>query len=260
MSTSSCLVIRVAAIGLALATSALLAACGPSPACQGCAQQMSSATIFAASSLKSAFDKIGTEMGRGELHTTFNYAGSQTLASQIAQGAQADVFASADTAHMKTLQDAGLLADPPRVFAHNRLEIAVERGNPKRIHSLADLARSGLVVVLADPSVPAGKYAQQALAKAGVTVRPASLELQVTAVLTKVSLGEADAGIVYVSDIKTSSKVDGVAISDPYNVVADYPIAILKHAQDSNAAFAFEALVLSPTGQSILVADGFEGA
>ena len=245
MSTSSCLLIRVAAIGLALATSALLAACGPSPACQGCAQQMSSATIFAASSLKSAFDKIGTEMGRGELHTTFNYAGSQTLASQIAQGAQADVFASADTARMKTLQDAGLLAGPPRLFAHNRLEIAVERGNPKGIHSLADLA---------------GKYAQQALAKAGVNVKPASLELEVTAVLTKVALGEADAGIVYVSDIVTSGNVDGLAIPDAQNVIADYPIARLNATPNKSGAEAFIAYVLSSQGQAILVRAGFEKA
>ena len=199
-------------------------------------------------------------MGRGELHTTFNYAGSQTLASQIAQGAQADVFASADTAHMKTLQDAGLLADPPRVFAHNRLEIAVERGNPKRIHSLADLARSGLVVVLADPSVPAGKYAQQALAKAGVTVHPASLEPQVTGVISKVALGEADAGIVYVSDIVTSGNVDGIAIPDAQNVIADYPIARLDAAQNKSGADAFITYVLSSQGQAILVGAGFEKA
>jgi len=199
-------------------------------------------------------------MGRGELHTTFNYAGSQTLASQIAQGAQADVFASADTAHMKTLQDAGLLADPPRVFAHNRLEIAVERGNPKGIHSLADLARSGLVVVLADPSVPAGKYAQQALAKAGVTVHPASLEPQVTGVLSKVALGEADAGIVYVSDIVTSGNVDGLAIPDAQNVIADYPIARLNATPNKSGAEAFIAYVLSSQGQAILVRAGFEKA
>ena len=199
-------------------------------------------------------------MGRGELHTTFNYAGSQTLASQIAQGAQADVFASADTARMKTLQDAGLLAGPPRLFAHNRLEIAVERGNPKGIHSLADLARPGLVIVLADPSVPAGKYAQQALAKAGVNVKPASLELEVTAVLTKVALGEADAGIVYVSDIVTSGNVDGIAIPDAQNVIADYPIARLDAAQNKSGAEAFIAYVLSSQGQAILVRAGFEKA
>jgi len=187
----------------------------------------------------------------------FNYAGTQTLTAQLTQGAQADVFASADTAHMTTVQDAGLLAGPPKIFAHNRLEIAVEKGNPKGIHTLADLARPGLVVVLADPSVPAGKYSQQALAKANVTVHPASLEPQVTGVLSKVSLGEADAGIVYVSDIVTSGKVDGVEVPDDDNVVADYSIASLSRR---SAADQFIAFVLSSQGQAILVNAGFEKA
>jgi len=115
------------------------------------------------------------------------------------------------------------------------------------------------VIVLADPSVPAGKYAQQALAKANVTVHPASLEQQVTGVLSKVALGEADAGIVYVSDIVTSGKVDGVAIPDGQNVIADYPIGILKSAQNAAGAKAFVDLVLSGDGQAILKTAGFEG-
>src|SRR5207302_6401091 len=114
--------------------------------------------------------------GTFNMTATFNYAGTQTLTSQLTQGAQADVFASADTAHMTTVQNAGLIAGTSQVFAHNKLEIAVERGNPKGIHSLVDLARPGLVVVLAAPSVPSGGYAQQALANAHVTVHPASLE------------------------------------------------------------------------------------
>jgi len=214
-------------------------------------------TVFAAASLQPAFDKISAQL---HVDATFNYAGTQTLAAQLAQGAEADVFASADKTHMKTLLDAGLIAGAPEVFAHNRLEIAVAKGNPKGIHSLADLARPGLVVVLADPSVPAGKYAQQALAKANVTVHPASLEPQVTAVLSKVALGEADGGIVYVSDIVTSQKVQGVPIPDTQNVVADYPIAALKNAQHNSTADAFIAFVLAPDGQSILKAAGFEPA
>src|SRR5207302_11484345 len=189
-----------------------------------------------------------------------NYAGTQTLTSQLTQGAQGDVFASADTVHMTTLVRAGLIEGTPEVFAHNRLEIAVAKGNPKRIHSLADLARSGLVVVLADPSVPAGKYAQQALAKAGVIVHPASLEPQVTGVISKVALGEADAGIVYVSDIVTSGNVDGIAIPDAQNVIADYPIARLNAAQNMSGADAFITYVLSSQGQAILVGAGFEKA
>ena len=216
--------------------------------------------MFAAASLKPAFDKIGQELQvANEVVTTFNYAGTQTLTSQLTQGAPADVFASADSAHMTTVQNAGLLSAQVKIFAHNKLKIAVAKGNPKGIHSLADLARPGLVVVLADPSVPAGKYAAQALKNAGVTVHPASLEQQVTGVLSKVSLGEADAGIVYVSDIVTSGKVDGVAIPDAQNVVADYPISILKSTTNVAGAGAFVDMVLSAKGQAILKTAGFEG-
>ncbi len=209
-------------------------------------------TVFAAASLQPPFDRIARQ---AQVDARFNYAGTQTLTSQLTQGAQADVFASADSAHMKAVQDAGLLAGSPQIFAHNRLEIAVERGNPKGIHTLADLARPGLVIVLADPSVPAGKYSQEALTKAGVTVHPASLEPQVTGVLTKVALGEADAGIVYVSDIVTSGNVDGVRIPDNQNVVADYLIARLSQRP---AADTFIAFVFSSQGQGILVNSGFE--
>jgi molybdate transport system substrate-binding protein len=217
-------------------------------------------TVFAASSLKPAFDKIGASLlASSGIVTTFSYAGTQTLTSSITQGAPADVFASADVAHMATLQTAGLLSGQSKFFAHNKLEIAVAKGNPKAIHSLADLARSGLVIVLADPSVPAGKYAAQALKNAGVTVHPASLEQQVTGVLSKVALGEADAGIVYVSDIVTSGQVDGVIIPDAQNVIADYPIAILSSTQNRAEAESFVNLVIAAEGQAILTAAGFEG-
>lgn len=217
-------------------------------------------TVFAASSLKPAFDKIGARLlASSNIVTTLSYAGTQTLAGSITQGAPADVFASADVAHMATLQNAGLLSGQSKVFAHNKLEMAVAKGNPKGIHTLADLARSGLVIVLADPSVPAGKYAAQALKNAGVTVHPASLEQQVTGVLSKVALGEADAGIVYVSDIVTSGQVDGVTIPDAQNVVADYPIAILSSTQNRAEAESFINFVVSAEGQAILKASGFEG-
>ncbi|TMF07492.1 MAG: molybdate ABC transporter substrate-binding protein [Chloroflexi bacterium] len=258
MSVWSCLVARALAVLIALFS---LAACiGPHEDCalMACRQRpVGPLTVFAAASLQPAFDKIAAQI---HVDATFNYAGTQTLTAQLTQGAEADVFASADKTQMKTLLDAGLIAGAPEVFAHNRLEIAVAKGNPKGIHSLADLARPGLVVVLADPSVPAGKYAQQALAKANVTVHPASLEPQVTGVLSKVALGEADAGIVYVSDVVTSQKVQGVPIPDSQNVVADYPIAALKNAQHNSNAAAFIAFVLAPDGQSILKAAGFEPA
>ena len=233
----------------------LLAACGGQSG-----PPSSTLTVFAASSLKPAFDQIGEQLhSSNNVVTTFNYAGTQTLTSQLTQGAPGDVFASADTAHMTTVEAAGLLGGPAKIFARNKLEIAVAKGNPKGIHGLSDLARSGLVVVLADPSVPAGKYAAQALKNAGVTVHPASLEQQVTGVLSKVSLGEADAGIVYVSDVVTSGKVDGVVIPDAQNVVADYPIAVLKANQNSLGARLFVELVFDGYGQAVLKGAGFEG-
>jgi molybdate transport system substrate-binding protein len=225
-------------------------------------------TIFFAASLQPAFINIGNRFQASEVKAQghvvnslkFVSAGTQTLTAQLQQGAEADIFASADTAHMTTLQDAGMLRGSPITFAHNKLEIAVAKGNPKHIQTLGDLARAGLVVVLADPSVPAGTYAQQLLTKAHVAVHPASLELQVTSVLSKIALGDADAGIVYVSDITTNAKVSGVAIPDDQNVIADYPIAILKSATNPTAAQAYVDLVLSPEGQAILKSAGFQGA
>ena len=243
----------MSACGSGTTTCAIQTSCGVGP-------PRTTLTVFAASSLQPAFDKIGAKLlSTQNLATTFSYAGTQTLTTQLTQGAPADVFASADVAHMTTIHSAGLLYSQSVLFAHNRLEIAVAKGNPKGVHSLADLARSGLVVVLADPSVPAGKYAAQALAKAGVTVHPASLEQQVTGVLSKVALGEADAGIVYHSDIVSSGQVDGVVIPDTQNVIADYPIAVLMSAQNVAGAVAFVDFVLSTDGQSILTAAGFQG-
>lgn len=222
---------------------------------------MQTVTVFAAASLQASFDRMALRFEAVHNPTpVFSYAGTQTLTAQLTEGAQADVFASADTAHMTTIQSAGLTAGAPQVFAHNILEIAVAPGNPKGIHALSDLSRPGLVVVLADPSVPAGKYAQQALAKAHVTVRPSSLEPQVTGVVSKIALGEADAGIVYETDVQASSKVTGVAIPIDQNVIADYAIAALKNALNPSGASAFIAFVMSDEGRSILKDAGFEVA
>jgi len=252
--------VAILAAGIMTACGSGTTTCAIQTACGVAGPPRTTLTVFAAASLQPAFDKIGAKLlSTQNLATTFSYAGTQTLTTQLTQGAPADVFASADIAHMTTIQSAGLLYSQSVLFAHNRLEIAVAKGNPKGVHSLADLARSGLVVVLADPSVPAGKYAAQALAKAGVTVHPASLEQQVTGVLSKVALGEADAGIVYHSDIVSSGQVDGVVIPDTQNVIADYPIAVLMSAQNVAGAVAFVDFVLSTDGQSILTAAGFQG-
>jgi molybdate transport system substrate-binding protein len=238
----------------------VLAACGASSSTGSAATPPpTSLTVLAAASLKPPFDQVAAQLkSTANLTVTFNYAGTQTLVAQLSQGAEADVFASADVAHMTTVDKAGLLQGPSQVFAHNSLEIAVAKGNPKSIHSLADLARSGLVIVLADRSVPAGNYAQQILTKAGVTVHPASFEQSVSSVLAKVSIGDADAGIVYSSDITTNNRVDGVPIPDDQNIVAEYPIAVLKSASNATGAKTFVDYVLSGDGQAALKAAGFQ--
>lgn len=218
-------------------------------------------TVFAAASLTEAFTELGTafEAMHPETTVTFNVAGSQQLATQIAtDGAPADVFASANQTQMDVVADADLLDGDPVVFARNRLEIVVEPGNPADVTTLEDLGRDDVTVVLAAEEVPAGQYAREALDAAGVTVRPVSLETDVRAVLTKVALGEADAGIVYTSDITAADeRAEGVAIPDEDNVIAAYPIAALRDAPNAAAGRAFVALVRSEEGRRTLDAYGF---
>lgn len=240
--------------------SLLLAACGSAPTPAAAPDPVrGSLTVFAAASLTEAFNRIGAEFTG--LHpgasVQFNFAGSPTLVTQITEGAQADVFASADQPNMDRVTGAGLSTGPPVVFARNRLEIVVEKGNPRHITSLADLARPGLLVVLAGPTVPAGKYAGQALQSAGVRVTPVSEETDVKSVVTKVALGEADAGIVYVTDVRAAgSTVEGITIPDQHNVIASYPAVALKGAASPVAAKAFIDFLLGP-GRSILTSFGF---
>jgi molybdate transport system substrate-binding protein len=189
-----------------------------------------------------------------------SFAGSPTLAHQIEEGAPADVFASADEATMQRLVDGGHVAGPPAVFARNRLAIVVPPGNPKSIRSLADVARPGLVIVLCAPTVPAGRYAREAFAKAGVAVPRASEEADVKAVVTKVRLGEADAGIAYTTDVHAAAgAVDGVALPDAHDVIARYPVAVLREARNRSAAEAFVAFLTSEDGARILARFGFLG-
>lgn len=217
-------------------------------------------TIFAASSLVDAFARIGDEMKKAnpDARFVFNFGSSSTLATQIANGAPADVFASADETNMRTIVDAELAVGVPTAFAGNRLEIAVAAGNPKKIGALADLARADVVLVLAAPTVPAGRYALEALTKAGVTARPVSQEVDVRAVLNKVSLGEADAGIVYVTDVRSAAgRVAGVAIPEEQQVVARYLGAVVKGSKNAPLANRFIDYLVSPDGQSILAQLGF---
>ena len=209
-------------------------------------------TVFAAASLGDAFGAMAKPFADAHdgYAVTFSFAGSQQLVAQLQQGAKADALATADRQTMDAVPAGGRTA--PYVFAGNRLVIAVSRGNPHQIHTLADLARPGLKVVLAAPAVPAGKYARQALTKARVSVSPVSLEDSVEGVVTKVGLGEADAGIVYATDATAGRNVDAVAIPDAQNVLAEYPVTAL-----TPGGRQFVAFLRSTTGQAILRRFGF---
>jgi molybdate transport system substrate-binding protein len=232
-------------------------------ACGGAIQPVApagSVTVFAGSSLTDAFKKAGEQLKVKNPGTdfVFNFGSSSTLATQIIHLAPADVFASADDVNMQKVVDAKLNDGAPAIFLSNRLQIAVAAGNPKQIGGLSDLARPGLIVVLAGPTVPAGRYALEALQKAGVTVRPASQEVDVRAVLNKVVLGEADAGIVYVTDVKSAdARVTGVGIREQHQVIARYPIAVVKDSKNPRLAKAFVDYLLSDEGQRLLADYGF---
>ncbi|HEU4900197.1 MAG TPA: molybdate ABC transporter substrate-binding protein [Actinomycetota bacterium] len=248
--------IRLAA-ALAVAALLLVAGCGDESGGSSGAAAPSEIKVFAAASLTAAFTELGQQYtsANGGTKVTFNFAGSQALATQIQQAAPADVFASADLANMDKVKD---LVGTSQNFASNLLAIVVEEGNPKGVKGLDDLARPDLKVVLAAPDVPAGKYAAEILGKAGVAVKPVSQEDNVKAVVTKVSLGEADAGIVYVTDITAGgAKVEGVDIPREQNVLATYPIATVKASRAPDEAQAFMDLVLSAEGQQVLKQYGF---
>jgi molybdate transport system substrate-binding protein len=231
----------------------------PAGATASTAALSGSITVLAASSLTDAFNQMGTQFKAAHpgVNVTFSFGGSATLAQQVNAGAPGDVLATADTDSMQTAVTAGNVSSPV-TFAHNLLEIIVAKGNPKGIQSLADLAKPGLIVVLCAATQPCGKYGAQALSTAGVNVTPASLEPNVSGVVTKVTTGEADAGIVYVTDVKTAGdKAAGVTIPSNQNVQATYPIATLKQPQNPTLASAFVDFVRSAPGQAILSSYGF---
>ncbi len=217
--------------------------------------------VFTAASLTEAFTEMGNafEVEHPNVEVTFNFAASSALAQQINEGGSADVFVAADESNMKKVTDAGNAADP-KTIARNRLAILVEKGNPKGINGLADLAEPDVILVLCAPEVPCGKVGAAALAKAGVTTKPSSLEENVKAVVSKVTLGEADAGIVYATDVKAvGDKAEGVAIdiaTDP-TLEAVYPIAVTKGSINREAAIAWVEYVLSDEGQATLAKFGF---
>jgi molybdate transport system substrate-binding protein len=217
-------------------------------------------TVFAAASLTESFTEIGDAfmMEHPDTNVTLNFASSPDLVMQIDEGAPADVYASADHSNMNKLTDAGNNAGDPVVFATNSLEIIVGAGNPEAITGVADLANPDLIVVTCAPEVPIGKYSAEVFTKAGLTVTPKSYEENVKGVVNKVTLGEADAGIVYRTDVVAAGdQAEGVEIPADLNVIAEYPLVVTKEAPNAGAGRAFVDFVLSEQGRSILAGHGF---
>ncbi|POX51588.1 molybdate ABC transporter substrate-binding protein [Streptomyces sp. Ru72] len=244
-----------------------LSACSSSSGSPGAASAASPApkpsgtvTVFAAASLKESFTTLGREFEKEHPGTkvSFNFGGSDTLAASITGGAPADVFAAASPRTMAIVTDKKDTATAPVTFVRNRLEIATLPGNPDKVSSLKDLTRSGLKVVVCDRTVPCGAAAQKALAASGLKLTPVSYEQDVKSALTKVELREADAAVVYRTDVRAAGdQVQGVEFPESAKAVNDYPIAQLKDAPNAAAAQAFIALVTSAEGRKVLTEAGF---
>jgi len=216
--------------------------------------------VFAAASLKTAFTAIGEQFKTDNpgASVEFSFAGSSDLVTQLTQGAPADVFASADTKNMDKAATADLLSGPPVNFASNTLTIAVAPGNPKGIRSFQDLTKPGVSVVVCAPQVPCGSATTKVEAATKVTLAPVSEESSVTDVLGKVSSGQADAGLVYVTDIHSAGdKVDEVAFPEAAQAVNTYPIAVLRESTNTELARKFVDSVTGEAGQKALATQGF---
>ncbi len=218
-------------------------------------------TVFAAASLTDPFDQIAKDFEAANPGTkvTFNFGGSSGLATQINQGAPADVFASASPSTMKTVTDAGNGEGEPAIFVKNQLVIAVPKGDPKGIMTLNDLTKPGLKVAVCAEQVPCGAAAKKALAAAKVDLQPATLEQDVKAALQKVKLGEVDAALVYRTDAKAASAdVQGIEFPESAGAINDYPIVVLAKAPNEAAAQAFVKYVRCAKGQAVLTRAGFQ--
>jgi molybdate transport system substrate-binding protein len=231
----------------------------------GCGSSMEVAgrqtiTVFAAASLKSAFTEIGEqfETDNPGAAVEFSFAGSSDLVTQLTQGARGDVFAAADTKNMDTAAAAGLLEGDPVNFASNTLTIAVAPGNPRQVKSFQDLAEPGLTVVVCAPQVPCGSAAQKVEVATGVDIKPVSEETSVTDVLNKVTAGQADAGLVYVTDAADAGdNVSAVPFRESADAVNTYPMAALKSSEHQELARTFIDAVIGEAGQATLRAAGF---
>lgn len=262
-----------AALASALASALLLAtACGgpgsggtaiAGDAGSGGGQQKLSGevVVFAASSLTEAFGKLGREFEAAHpgVTMTFSFAGSSELGPQIVSGAPADVFAAASPATMEDVVKAGAVAGRPVLFAKNRLEIAVPPGNPGNVTGLDDFARPELKIAVCAPEVPCGEAAQEAFDLGNVDAQPDTFEQEVKGVVTKVELGEVDAGMVYRTDVRAAGdQVEGIDFPEAAQAINDYQIATLADAPNPDAAKAWMRYVLSPHGQKTLENAGFQ--
>ncbi len=256
------LVVRVAAVTAAL--SLAVAGCGApneSPARDSTGDAGGGKlVVFAAASLKKSFTEIGEQFKTDNpgSDVEFTFAGSSDLVTQLTQGAPGDVFASADTKNMDKAAQADLVAADPVNFASNTLTIVTAQGNPRKVASFKDLSQPGLSVVVCAPQVPCGSAVQKVQKATGVQLDPVSEESQVTDVLNKVTSGEADAGLVYVTDaLGAGDKVSSVRFPESAEAVNTYPIAVLKQARDRVLAGKFVDLVIGEAGQKVLDAAGF---
>lgn len=257
MKHSLCLVVAM------LGTTALTAGCSGSsqPTATPQTSEISGAiTVFAAASLKKTFTELGekfTEANPGA-EVNFNFAGSSDLATQLTQGAPADVFASADATNMTKAVDAGIVAGAPVDFATNTLTIVTAPGNPKGITSFADLAADGTSVVVCAPQVPCGSATETVEQETGVTLAPVSEESAVADVLGKITSGQADAGLVYVTDaLGAGDAVTEVPFPESESAVNTYPIAVLDESANATTAQQFVELVTGPVGREVLTGAGF---
>jgi molybdate transport system substrate-binding protein len=268
---------RALALSSLVVISLLLAACGSSSNNSSTSTSTNgkpsgSITVFAAASLTSAFEELGAGYMAANPGTTvgFNFAGSNTLAEQITQGAPVDVFASADPKNMNDVKDH---MNDPQTFATNVLTVILPAKNPGNISTLHELANKGVSIAAADPSVPVGGYTNDVLEKMGksseygpdyvtaVKGNFVTLETSVSGVVQKVQLGEVDAGYVYASDaVAAGDQVKSIEIPTEFNIVADYPIATAKDTGNSALAESFVQYVLSPAGQATLQKYGFKPA
>jgi molybdate transport system substrate-binding protein len=251
----------LAAIAVAGCSSSSSSTSGSStPSTSSSSSSTGTITVFAASSLTGTFTKLGQQFDAAHPGDTvkFSFGASSTLATQITSAAPADVFASASSKNMDSVVTAGDAASPQN-FAKNIMEVAIPPSNPGKVTSVTDLAKSSVKVALCQPAVPCGVVAAEVFKNAGIKVKPVTLQPDVKSVLTQVELGSVDAGMVYVTDVMAAgAKVKGVTVPASDNASTLYPIATISSSKQKSVAQAFVSYVLSPAGQAVLTAAGFE--